>query len=144
MELPPEDFESDTREVRKQKQQADFAGFSFWIKGVMLLVMLEGVWRGLVIYGVRRHKTGITKRRNAMKNEETNLDKMDMITKNVSHVKGIFSMLITLAVNNSLPDAAKCDPEGLSCIFEDAQGKLEQIQEMSCALHKAGKRSVRQ
>lgn len=69
-----------------------------------------------------------------MKNDDTKLDKRDIITKYVSHVNGVFSMLITLASNDVLPEAARLDPEGMGWIFEDAQNKLKQIQELANSL----------
>lgn len=74
-----------------------------------------------------------------MKNDNNNLDKMDMISKYVGHVNGVFTMLSTLAINNSLPEAAKLDPQGMGWIFEDAQDKLKQIQEMAYSLLDSGK-----
>jgi D-Tyr-tRNAtyr deacylase len=69
-----------------------------------------------------------------MNNDKTNLDKKDMISKYVGHVNGVFSMLITLATNDALPEAAKLDPQGMSWIFEDAQDKMKQIQKMACSV----------
>ncbi len=69
-----------------------------------------------------------------MKKKKVDIDRLDAIGKCVDHVNGVFSILSTLAMNNTLGEAAKRDPQGLSCIFEDAQNKLIQIQEEANAL----------